>query len=71
MSSWYPNLELLYSCGYTYKSENRVFKVLRGALVAMNGRLVRGPYILDSIVVGDLMNTTIKINETILWHKKL
>lgn len=47
------------------------FKVLRGALVAMNGRLVRGLYILDSIVVGDLMNTTIKINETILWHKKL
>lgn len=45
------SLGLLYSNGYFFKSENGVLKILKGSLVVMKGKLVRGLYILDGIVV--------------------
>jgi hypothetical protein len=66
-------LGTLDSNGYGYKSEGRVMKVTKGAMIVMKGQKnSKNIYkLLESRVVGGIASVEFDSNCTVLWHMRL
>ena len=67
------SLGMIDDLGYTIKVERGDLKILKGSLIVMKGVKKNGIYsLLGNTVVGSLSTVTdSKINETMLWHRRL
>ena len=58
--------------GYSYKYENGLLRVMRGAMVVFKGSLIQGLYILQGkVVTGSTATVSKDMDQIDLWHKRL